>query len=72
MDDRPELGKRETGSGKREPLSRRAFIEHGAKVGLGFGAASLLANGLWLSPTEAATVDDALGLGDPLLQAKGT
>src|SRR3982750_2460672 len=54
-----------------DPLSRRDFLEHGARYGLGFGAASLLARGLWL-PDSAGSTGSALGADDPALQAQGT
>ena len=75
--------RRESGIGNREstaagsgdpsgPVSRRAFVERSARVGLGLGAASLFMNGLVVPPAEAIVIDDRLGLADPLLQAKGT
>src|SRR3954463_2351016 len=58
--------------GNRESMNRRAFLERGAKAGVGLGAASLMARGLWLPSAQAAAVDDALGIGDRALQAKGS
>ena len=55
--------------GNRESMNRRAFLEHGAKVGIGLGAASLVARGLRPSEANAVTLDEALGIGDPALQA---
>jgi hypothetical protein len=54
-----------------EALSRRAFLRRGAAVSLGFGAAALAANGVWVPSVEAGAVDDPLGIGDPALQARG-
>jgi hypothetical protein len=53
-------------------LTRRHFLAHGAKAGLGLGAASLLAHGLWVRGADAALADDALGPGDAALQARGS
>src|SRR3954447_20504872 len=58
--------------GNREWMDRRAFFEHSAKVGIGLGAASLVARGLWASDANAATLAEALGIGDPALQATGS
>jgi hypothetical protein len=54
-----------------DPVSRRDFLEHGARYGLGFGAVSLLARGLWLPP-GAGSPGSALGADDPPLQAQAT
>ncbi len=55
-----------------DPVSRRDFLEHGTRYGLGIGAASLLASGLWLPAADASSGDDTLGDADPALQARGT
>jgi len=55
-----------------DPVSRRDFLEHGTRYGLGIGAASLLASGLWLPAADASSGDDTLGDADPALQASGT
>src|SRR4051812_24617392 len=54
-----------------DPVTRRDFLEHGARYGLGLRAASLLARGLWF-PGQAGSSGDALGADDPALQAQGT
>ena len=76
MGDHRESGKNhrealDPGAGKPQALTRRGFLEHGARVGLGVGAASLLANGLWVPTAAGASLDDALGSGDETLQARG-
>jgi len=49
-------------------MNRRAFLERGARAGVGLGAASLVAHGLWVPGASA----EALGIGDPALQASGS
>ena len=76
MGDHRESGKNhrealDPGAGKPQALTRRGFLEHGARVGLGVGAASVLANGLWVPTAAGASFDDALGAGDEALQARG-
>ena len=56
--------------GNRESMNRRLFLERGARYGLGIGAASLLAHGLWVPSAEAG--DDALGSRDEALQARSS
>ncbi len=58
--------------GNPESVNRRAFLERGARVGIGLGAASLIGRGLWVPGAGAATLDEALGIGDPALQAIGS
>jgi hypothetical protein len=53
-------------------VTRRELLEHGARYGLGFAGASLLAPKLWLPEAAAGRTDGALGDGDPALQAQGT
>ena len=57
--------------GNRESMNRRAFLERSTRVGIGLGTASLAARGLWVPGASAATLDEALGIGDPALQATG-
>jgi hypothetical protein len=57
--------------GNRESVSRRAFLELGARFGLGMGAASAIVRGLWVPAADAAPVDEALGMHDAALQARG-
>ena len=56
----------------RESVNRRAFLECGARVGIGLGAASLIYRGLWAPVADAATVHRALGTDDPALEASGS
>jgi len=56
----------------RESMNRRAFLERGTRAGIGLGAASLVARGVWVPGASSATVDEALGIGDPALQATGS
>ena len=58
--------------GNRESMNRRAFLERSTRVGIGLGTASLAARGLWVPGASAATLDEALGIGDPALQATGS
>ena len=58
--------------GKGESVNRRAFLEHGARVGIGLGAASLVGRGLRVPAADAAALDEALGIGDPALEASGS
>ena len=51
--------------GNRESMNRRTFLERGTRAGIGLGAASLVARGVWVPGT-------ALGIGDPALQATGS
>src|SRR5690348_14477100 len=80
-----EPGRRESGNGSPElpmgdgsrveargALSRRTFLEQGARLGVGFGVAALAANGLWVPSAEAGMAYDPLGIGDPALQARGS
>ena len=53
-------------------MNRRNFLERSAKYGLGVGAATLVAQRLWLPSADAAFVDETLGAGDPALQARGS
>ena len=53
-------------------MNRRAFLERGTRAGIGLGAASLVARGAWVPGASSATVDEALGIGDPALQATGS
>ena len=53
-------------------MNRRAFLERGTRAGIGLGAASLVARGVWVPGASSATVDEALGIGDPALQATGS
>src|SRR4051812_2092606 len=53
-----------------DPVSRRDFLEHGTRYGLGAAAASLLARGISL-PGSVVT-GGALGIDDAGLQAQGT
>ena len=54
--------------GNRESMNRRAFLERGTRAGIGLGAASLMARGVWIP----GPFDEALGIGDPVLQAAGS
>jgi len=58
--------------GNRESVNRRAFLERGTRIGIGLGAASLGARGLWAPGASAATLYEALGIGDTALQATGS
>ena len=58
--------------GNRESVNRRAFLERGARLGLGLGAASLIHRGLSAPAADAATVHSALGIDDPALQASAS
>ena len=58
--------------GNRESMNRRAFLERSTRLGIGLGTASLAARGLWVPRARAGTLDDALGIGDPALQASGS
>ena len=53
-----------------DPVSRREFLDRGARYGLAFGAASVVTPRLWLPNDSGA--DDASGAGSPSLQARGT
>jgi hypothetical protein len=53
-------------------MNRRAFLERGTRAGIWLGAASLVARGVWVPGASSATVDEALGIGDPALQATGS
>ena len=55
-----------------DSVSRRDFLERGARYGFGMGAASMLTRGLWLPNGDGASIDDALGVGDPSLEAQAT
>ena len=54
--------------GNRESVNRRVFLERSTMVGIGLGTASLAARGLWVPGASA----EALGIGDPALQATGS
>ena len=54
-----------------EPVSRRDFLEQGARYGLAVGAASIVTPHLWLPSRDTADGADALGAGEPALQAQG-
>jgi hypothetical protein len=66
MDDR-KSGMRHRDSDTR--VSRRDFLERATSYGLGIGA--VLSSGLWVPRAAAEVPGDALGTGDPALQARG-
>jgi hypothetical protein len=57
---------------RKSDLTRRDFLDRGAKYGLGLGALALVGRGPWVPDAFAATIDDTLAVGDPALQARGT